>query len=219
MNKPHQHRFHWRGFMATTTGLAFLGLYVTGIIMFILPPGRIANWTGWTLGGLTKHQWSSLHLWMGVVFIVTAVVHLYFNWRVFLSYFKHKVSKHFALRAEWITSLVLCGIVTLGVITGVRPFSLLTEWKEDIRYSWDTTEYKARAVQADPLPLHESTGRGAGIGRMTLSQYCDEFGLDLNEAITALNQAEVKADRRMTLREIADAAGLHPSEVRQLLVP
>jgi DNA-binding IclR family transcriptional regulator len=54
---------------------------------------------------------------------------------------------------------------------------------------------------------------------MTLSQYCDEFGLDLNEAITALNQAEVKADRRMTLREIADAAGLHPSEVRQLLVP
>ena len=217
MNTTNKHRFHWRGFIATTTALSFLALCVTGTIMFIVPPGRIANWTGWTLGGLTKPQWSELHLWMGVLFIIAAVIHLTFNWRVFLAYFKHTLTRHFAWRTEWICALVVCGIVTLGVLTGMKPFSLLTDWKDDIKHRWDTAEYRGSDVPAGLPSRRERAGQGAGIGRMTLSHYCDEFNLDLDEVLSTLNQAEVKADGRMTLRDIADAAGMHPSDIRQLL--
>ncbi len=65
-------------------------------------------------------------------------------------------------------------------------------------------------------------GQGAGsglrmVGRMTLRQYCDQAGLDLGKSIEKLQAAGLKAASDMTLREIADLANRHPSEVRDLL--
>jgi hypothetical protein len=65
-------------------------------------------------------------------------------------------------------------------------------------------------------------GQGAGsglqrVGQMTLSQYCDQAGLDLAKSIEKLQAAGLKASGEMTIREIADSANLHPSEVRGLL--
>ena len=217
MNNANKHAFHWRGFIATTAGLSFLGLSITGMVMFVVPPGRIANWNGWVLGGLSKQQWSGLHIWLGVVFIGTAAVHLYFNWRVFVSYFKNKLTRHFALRTEWLASLLLCGFVVTGAITGLKPFSVLTDWKESLKHSWDAGWRGGPVARADTLPIQERAGRGMGIGRMTLKQYCDEFGLELDDVVSALERSGVKATRRMTIREIADATGLHPSEIRQYL--
>ena len=60
--------------------LSFIGMVFTGVILFVVPPGRIANWTGWTLIGLTKHQWIGLHDWFSVIFIAASVFHIYLNW-------------------------------------------------------------------------------------------------------------------------------------------
>jgi len=72
-------RFEWRAFVSVTTMLSFLGMSVTGVVLFVTPPGRIAHWTGWTLSGLTKDQWVALHIWFSLVFLVTAAFHLYLN--------------------------------------------------------------------------------------------------------------------------------------------
>ncbi len=52
---------------------------------------------------------------------------------------------------------------------------------------------------------------------MTLEQYCTDAGIDADVAIEKLRTAGVTATRTTTIREIADAAGLHPSAVRGLL--
>jgi len=93
-------RFQWRAFVSVTSMLSFLGMSVTGVALFVTPPGRIAHWTGWTLSGLTKDQWVALHIWFSIVFLVAAAFHLYLNWKPLVSYFKNRARRTFALRWE-----------------------------------------------------------------------------------------------------------------------
>ena len=63
-----------------------------------------------------------------------------------------------------------------------------------------------------------SGGRGGyGIGRLTLRQYCDEQGLDVETALKRLKESNVQAKPDTSIRDIADSAGLHPSVIRDIL--
>lgn len=292
MTRERKGRFSGRAFISITTGVSFLGMAVTGLVLFVVPPGRIANWTGWTIFGLTKHQWIGLHIWFSLVFMLAAFFHIWFNWRPLVNYFKSKVSQHLALRREWVSAFLLCVVVLLGTLAEIRPFSSLLAWNEAIKHSWDETDRRAPVPHAELLTLAElagyvddvgvetiienlaargievdssqrvvgelaeahnmtpnelydiavgamPSGRGRGgagqgrggygqgggpehdgrrgIGRMTLKAYCAEAQLNLAHAIDKLRQAGLNATGEMTIRDIADAAGLHPSEVRSLL--
>jgi len=314
MSEETKRRFNWRAFFSVLTALSFIGMAFTGVILFVVPPGRIANWSGWTLLGLTKHQWIGLHDWFSIIFVVASVFHVYLNWKLFVSYFKSKVSKAFALRAEWALALVVCIAVFFGTLGDVAPFSSLLVWNENIKHSWDSPQQRAPIPHAELLTLTElaeqvrnvdletmltnlkangieveSTdivlgelsesynmtparlynialgqtrpgrgyggagqggrqgqgGHGAGgpgggsgqhtvtqadtgaeharggavrgIGQMTLKEYCSQMGLDVNKAVKKLQDAGFKASPDMTIRVIADTAGIHPSEIRTLL--
>ena len=284
--------FNLRAFTSITTGVSFIGMSLTGIILFVVPPGRIANWTGWTIFGLSKHQWGGLHIWFSLVFMLAALFHIYFNWRPLLNYFKSKVSKSLALRWEWASAVLLCVVVMLGTLADIKPFSSLLTWSEAIKHSWDETDRQAPVPHAELLTLAElaeyvddvtvetviqnlkakgievdssehvvgelakahdmtpdelyaiavgeiRTGRarggdgrggagrgqigqqehrgGQGIGRMTLQQYCTNADLEIDVAIEKLRKIGLEARKEMTIREIADVTGVHPSEVRTLL--
>jgi hypothetical protein len=58
---------------------------------------------------------------------------------------------------------------------------------------------------------------GRGIGRMTVKEYCESTGTDLDAALEKLRQAGLQPTESTTFRELADAAGQHPSQIRQLL--
>jgi hypothetical protein len=291
MEKNSKMQFNWRAFFSVLSALSFIGMVFTGVILFVVPPGRIANWTGWTLLGLTKHQWIGLHDWFSIIFIAASVFHIYLNWKALVSYFKNKISKAFALRIEWAFALVICGIVFIGTLGGIKPFSSLLAWNENIKHSWDSTQQRALIAHAELLSLtelseqvsdlsletiltnlksrgievestdivlgdlaeahnmtpsqlynialgqaghgggqgghgkqeqkeqHGQGGSGRGFGQMTLSSYCNQMGLDVNEAVNKLQNAGFKATSDMTIRSIADSTGAHPSEIRTLLEP
>lgn len=288
MSEETRKRFNWRAFFSVLTALSFIGMAFTGVILFVVPPGRIANWTGWTLLGLTKHQWIGLHDWFSIIFVVASVFHVYLNWKLFVSYFKSKVSKAFALRIEWALALVICGVVFLGTLGDITPFSSLLVWNENIKHSWDSPQQRAPIPHAELLTLtelaeqvrdvdletmlanlnawgievespdivlgqlagaynmtparlynialgqvgrvrghrgpeqgeqHGQGGPGRGFGQMTLKEYCGQMGLDVNTAVQKLQDAGFKAGPDMTLRGIADTAGVHPSQIRTLLEP
>jgi hypothetical protein len=52
---------------------------------------------------------------------------------------------------------------------------------------------------------------------MTLAQYCEQAGIELESALEKLSQAGITATETMTLRDIADSGNLHPSAVADLL--
>jgi len=65
-------------------------------------------------------------------------------------------------------------------------------------------------------------GQGAnvtqrGMGQMTLSEFCQNEGIKLTWAIGRLRDEGFAAQGTMTIREIADGAGVHPRELRGIL--
>ena len=277
-------RFNWRAFISVITALSFVAMSVTGVVLFITPPGRVAHWTGWTVWGLTKDQWAGQHIWFSLVFMIAAALHLYLNWRPFVNYFRSKVRRAFALRAEWIVALLLCAVVGWGTLADMTPFSSLLVWNETIKHSWETPTGQAPIPHAELMTLAElaqktdgleaesmianieaagievqspdvvlgdlakaagmtpmqlyaiatgqsATGRsgggrggnrqgmqgGYGIGRLTLRQYCEQQGLNLDETAQKLRDKGFRAESHMTMREIAATGGMHPSAMRDIL--
>jgi len=53
-------RFMWRAMTSVFIAASFLLLLVSGAVLFVSPPGRVANWSNWRMIGLTnqgqRHQ-------------------------------------------------------------------------------------------------------------------------------------------------------------------
>jgi hypothetical protein len=156
-------RFNWRAFVSVTTALSFVAMSITGVVLFVTPPGRVAHWTGWRMWALTKEQWGGLHIWFSLIFMIAAVLHLCLNWRLFLSYFRSRVRKAFALRTEWVIAMLLCGIVGWATLANVKPFSSLLNWNEAIKRSWETPTGQAPIPHAELLTLRELAQKTEGI--------------------------------------------------------
>ncbi len=69
----------------------------------------------------------------------------------------------------------------------------------------------------------QAQGRGAGqmggggMGRKTLRQFCSEEGVELTWAMLRLRNEGLAVQDTMTMRQIADGAGVHPRELRGIL--
>jgi len=301
--------FSFRAFVSVMVTLSFIMLSVTGIVLFIAPPGRITNWSGWTIVGLDKHQWSLVHICFSISFLVMSLLHIYLNWRILIGYFKSRLSRRFALRWDWSLALVLCLVLFFGSWLRFWPFSEVYNFHEDIKNSWETQQIAAPLDHAELLTLSEladrtganlfdiiqnlqardihigspdiivedlaqnynlspaqlynialgSTGTGLrrnreinptgapetepgqkdllgsrpgqgtrqglrggggqmrGMGRLTLKQYCQTENFDIEKALKKLAAAGVIVHENMSLREIADQLGVHPSEIQTII--
>lgn len=182
MSKQRDRQFNWRAFVSVLTALSFIGMTFTGVILFVVPPGRIANWTGWTMLALTKGQWIALHLWFSLIFVVASAFHVYLNWKAFVNYFKNKVTKAFALRAEWALALVFCIIVLLGTLGDVAPFSSLHAWNESIKHSWDRPRDRAPIPHAELLTLAELAEQVRDVDLETMLTNLKARGIEVESA-------------------------------------
>jgi len=193
-------RLNWRAFISVTTALSFMAMSVTGVVLFVTPPGRIAHWTGWRMLALTKDQWAGLHIWFSLIFMIAAVLHLYLNWRSFLSYFRNKIRKAFALRTEWAIALFLCILVGWATLANVKPFSSLLIWNETIKNSWEAPVGQA------PLPHAEL---------MTLSELARQTdGLEIESMVKNLQAAGIEVPSpEVVLGDLAKKAGMTPMQL------
>ena len=207
MDQEKNKKFKWRAFISVLSAASFILIAFTGVILFVTPPGRVANWTGWRLIGLTKHQWGGLHIWFGLVFIIAAAFHLYFNWKPLVNYFKDKVSRTFAMRAEWALVLAIAVIVLVGTLAEITPFSSLLAWNEAIKHSWESPSQRAPIPHAESLSL---TG---------ISSYIE--GGDIEAMIANLNAkgVEVTMDEvDVVFGELAEASDMTPIELFEIAV-
>ena len=188
MSNDMKKQFNWRSFISVLTALSFIGMAFTGVILFVVPPGRVANWTGWTLIGLTKHEWIGLHDWFSIIFVAASVIHLYLNWKPFVSYFKSKATKAFSLRAEWMAALVVCAVVFVGTLSDIRPFSSLLEWNENIKHSWENPQQRAPIPHAELMSLNELAKQVQGVDLETMLGNLKSEGIEVESADIALGK-------------------------------
>ncbi len=159
--QDHSRRFAWRAMTSVVVGVAFLVLVTSGVFLCVSPPGRIANWTDWRIAGLTKHDWIDLHVWFGLLFLLASILHIVFNLRLLMSYFKNRLTRRIGLRREWVVALGLCGVVLVGTRVGVPPFSTFLSFNERIKNSWDDPRAAAPIPHAELLTLGQLAEQAA----------------------------------------------------------
>ncbi|MFC1543486.1 DUF4405 domain-containing protein [Candidatus Neomarinimicrobiota bacterium] len=69
--------FNTKAFTSFAIAFAFLISSVLGIILCVVPQGRIANWTSWTLLGLEKEQWGAIHTLFVLMLLVAITLTTY----------------------------------------------------------------------------------------------------------------------------------------------
>ena len=99
----------WRAMTSVLIACSFLLLLISGAVLFVSPPGRVANWGNWRMVGLTKHEWTGVHTWFAAVFVLMAVFHLLFNLRPLMNYFRDRLTRRLGWRWEWVVAVALCG--------------------------------------------------------------------------------------------------------------
>ena len=134
---------------------SFLLLLISGAVLFVSPPGRVANWGNWRMIGLTKHEWSGVHTWFAAVFVLTAMFHLVFNLRPLMNYFRDRLTRRFGWRWEWVVAVALCGGVFAGVQARIPPFSTLLNLGERVKKSWEDVRTAAPLPHAELLNFKE----------------------------------------------------------------
>ena len=60
-----------RRMTSLTAALSFIILFVTIVVLYIVPQGRVAYWADWRLWGMTKEQWGNIHLNIGLLFLLS----------------------------------------------------------------------------------------------------------------------------------------------------
>lgn len=76
---------------------------------------------------------------------------------------------------------------------------------------------QAQAQQAPPLPPQLPADPPPGLGRLKLSDVCEQYGLNLNTAVDKLAKAGIRASGDMTLRQISQNNLMLPIEVYDAL--
>lgn len=149
-------KFNWRSFISFGLTYSFIVILVSGIVLYVSPPGRYANWVNWKIGGFTKEGWQSLHTVFSFTFVVLSIFHLFtINWKAFLSYLKSKTQKGLNKKREFFISTTLFFVFTAGIILGVPPFQSVMNLGTYLTESWEKEEEEPPIPHAELLTLAE----------------------------------------------------------------
>jgi hypothetical protein len=128
-------KFNFRGFVSLFVVILFLLISVSGIILYVAPSGRIANEAGWSVLGLNKFDWQSVHTIFTFIFVITIGFHLFYNWRPLLIYFRKKIESHFRLRYEFFGATALTVVLFFLLFNGAPPFSTIMELRDNFKHA------------------------------------------------------------------------------------
>jgi hypothetical protein len=171
----------------------------TGIMLFIVPQGRIAYWINWKIFGLTKTQYGNLHVTFMVLFLVGMALHLYLNWKPLIAYLKNKKREFSLFTKEFILAFGFTLVFLLGTLYEVAPFKTFLDFESDIKSSW------------------EKNGGVPPYGHAELSSLkslCKKSDIDLEKALASLNEKGFKnIDPNASLLDIAIANNVAPNVI------
>jgi hypothetical protein len=149
-------KFNFKVFTSILLALAFVVMVVSGIILYISPPGRVANWTNWNIWGFSKIQWTNFHLTFMVVFIITGILHLFhFNWKQFWAYLKSRSQAGLRFKSEILAAAILFLILFIGTPLEIPPMSTVADLGAAFSDSWEENEIKSPLAHAELLTIEE----------------------------------------------------------------
>ncbi|UCE40142.1 MAG: DUF4405 domain-containing protein [Candidatus Aminicenantes bacterium] len=198
-----KNKFKFRAFTALIVLWSFIVENVTGIVLYIVPPGRIAHWTNWKLWGFTKEQWAALHTIFGYIFLIFAVIHIYYNWKAILNYIKQKIKAGLRMRTELAVSLAISILVFVATAISIPPFSTVMDFGEKMKNSWEESSQEPFIPHAELMNLEELT---------------KQIGMPMEKAKRILeNNGIIVQDTSSSLQDIAKDNNTSPARLYEIL--
>ncbi len=196
--------FRFRAFTSFVVLFSFAAVAASGAALYFTPRGRVANWTDWTLLGLTKDQWTAFHVLGTILFLVFGVIHIVYNWRAILSYLRKLPSRALRPTVEMCAALLLTVVVVAGAAMELQPFRAVMDLNESIKDYWEK-----QTKEKPPVPHAET---------LTVEEFCSQAGISVDAFLSVLKGKGYSVpSTSATIREIADANGISPSDLYRLL--
>ncbi len=182
--------------------LAMFIMTYTGIMLFIAPPGRIANWANWEIFTLSKEQYASIHTVFMVLFVIATILHIYYNWKPMTSYMKNQAKELIVFTKEMVVATIVTSIFLVGTLYQIAPFSSFLDFGEGIKDSWEKTYGSAPYSHAE---------------LSSLKNFCKKMGYDLQKSEEILKQNNITFLITQSLSQIAKENSVSPQFIYQLL--
>jgi transposase-like protein len=200
-------RFQWRAFVTFFVTFSFLLLAASGLVLYVAPPGRVAHWSLWTMGRLDKEAWQGVHTVFAFLFVLAGAFHLYFNWRVFLSYLRSRLAAGVRMKRELTLATSLVAAIGVLTVAGLPPFATVMEVGERARQAWSVEGSEPPVPHAEILPLErlaaltqmplervlanlESAGLAGSTPQATIAALASRHGLTPEQVWVALKGEE-----------------------------
>nr|WP_319493682.1 DUF4405 domain-containing protein [uncultured Desulfobacter sp.] len=188
-----------RKITSLTMLLSFVLLIVTSIVLYVVPEGRVAYWSDWQFWGLTKTLWGDVHINLGVLFLVSGLLHLYYNWKPIVSYMKNKAKAVKIFTPDFNIALILTLFFTFGTLLHIPPMSTI------LNFSASFKEAGSQKYGEPPYGHAELS---------SLKMFAKRTGLDLDAIKHQLKKSNITFDdESSTLLDIARANGCTPKDV------
>jgi len=196
---------HGKGFASLLTTFSFIVMSLSGFLLFIVPQGRIAEWTEWRMLGLAKSQWGDIHITTSLMFLIAGAYHIALNWRTLVNYFTTKREKGLMMQRE----LAISGVVTVFCIAGavyqVPPLSYVLTLNNTIKQAW--------IVDKD----HEPPMGHAEL--LTMPSFTKKLQMDMGQVTAVLQQNGITFNDTESLAVIAKRHGTSPVRLYQMIKP
>ena len=194
-----------RKITSLTMLISFVLCILTSAILYVAPHGRVAYWSNWRLWGLSKTQWSELHLNLGILLLLAGFLHVYYNWKLITAYLRNKAKQMKVFTVNFNIALILTLIVGIGTYFQIPPMSTIINISESIKDS-------AGIKYGEPPYGHAELS--------SLKMFTKKVDLDLSKSIELLRQAEIQFENEtQTINDIAKENNLTPKQVYEIIKP
>jgi len=191
-----------RKVVSLTLAWMFLISSISGVMLFISPPGRVAHWTDWSFLGFTKTQWDHLHTVTTLLMIIAVVLHLYYNWKPFTSYMKNSITKALSATKELVISIIFTTIIALGAIFELLPFNLIIDTGDYISEDWEVT-------YGSPPYNHAELD--------TLKTFCKKLNINYEISKSTLEKSNIVFEESSSLLSIAEDNKISPQKIFEII--
>lgn len=172
-------KFKFRRFISFTLFFSFFILCFSGFALYIKPEGDIARWIDWTFVGISKSGWEGFHVLFSIFFLIFALVHLFFNWKVLLNYLKDKITRGLTLKKELFSSIIIIILLLICTVMQWQPFWKIAEWRQGFKKN------KNLVTVEEPE---------SGFSKKELSYVAEYVNLPVEKVVQKLNKLEIRVN-------------------------
>lgn len=124
-----------RKIVSLAASLSFLVMLLTSLLLYLAPQGRVAYWSDWRFWGLDKNQWGNIHINVGLIFLITLGLHIYYNWAALISYLRNRSKQLIIATKEFSFALVLLIAIIVGTYAELPPFIYVQQLNDFFKQS------------------------------------------------------------------------------------